>query len=74
VRVRDIIIDLIITYFTKVRPCFTYRSFRHWLYNEKKAKIEWHTVERTIRYLAQTKKIKRIYKSRNKVIFCRADF
>lgn len=74
IKVKDIIIDLIVTYFTRVKPCFTYKSFRYWLYNEKRVKVEWHTVERVIRYLAQTKRIKRIYKAKNKVIFCRADY
>ncbi|MEB3759758.1 MAG: hypothetical protein GSR81_02820 [Desulfurococcales archaeon] len=53
--------------------CITYRGLRsHLYYNyRKKPKPEWHTVERTLRKLAEEKLLRRIeLKKKKRVLFC----
>jgi len=46
----------------------TYRSFRRWLYRNR-IRLEWHTVEREIRRLAEEGYLRRVFVSRNRVRF-----
>jgi len=39
---------------------FTYRSFRRWLYRNR-IRLEWHTVERELRRMAEEGLLERIY-------------
>ena len=54
--------------------CFTYRGLMGWwsrkgLYRS----IDWHTVERAVRRLAEVGVLKRVFKGRRKVMFCLTD-
>lgn len=70
---KEYIIDMIIQYFYETKTeCFTYKELRIWMYRKPKYKnIEWHTVERTVRHMAETGKLKRVWLSKNKVKFCK---
>ena len=71
---RRLTLKLIAEYLSEVgRRCFTYRGLRaYWdvrrLWNE----LEWHTVERNIRWLAENGLLRRIQRGRS-VIFCLED-
>ena len=54
------------------KRCFTYRGLRAWWSRNRKYQgSEWHTVERSIRKLAQAGYLKRITRRRGRyVIFC----
>ncbi len=52
------------------RKCFTYRGLRAWWDKERKYEgSEWHTVERSIRRLAEMGYLKRLRRGR-RVVFC----
>jgi len=56
----------------KNQRCFTYRGFRVWFYKQEWYRdIEWHTVERCIRRLAEEGLLDRKFIKRNFVVFCR---
>ncbi|MEB3779952.1 MAG: hypothetical protein GSR85_06965 [Desulfurococcales archaeon] len=52
--------------------CFTYKGLRAWLAYNRDAelrKLEWHTIERSIRALAEMEVLRRVQKGR-RVVFC----
>jgi len=56
----------------KNQRCFTYRGFRVWFYKQPYYKnVEWHTVERMIRKLAEEGFLNRKFIKRNYVVFCK---
>ena len=53
--------------------CITYRGLRNYLFYryKQRPRPEWHTVERTLRKLAEEKLLKRIeLKRKKRVLFC----
>lgn len=55
----------------KGQKCFTYRGLRAWMYRKPEYRdLEWHTIERVIRKLAEDGFLDRVELSPRKVIFC----
>ncbi|MCE4609805.1 MAG: hypothetical protein F7C36_05445 [Desulfurococcales archaeon] len=53
--------------------CFTYRGLQYHLFYryQNKKNVQWHTVERTLRKLAEEKLLRRIeFKKKKRVLFC----
>ena len=51
--------------------CFTYRGLQaHYTRNKHYNSIHWHTVERSIRRLAESNLLHRHYRGRRNVLFC----
>jgi len=55
----------------KKQRCFTYRGFRAWLFRQREYRdMEWHTMERVVRKLAEQGFLTRVEKSKRCVLFC----
>ena len=55
----------------KKQRCLTYRGLRSWLYKHPEYRdVEWHTVERVLRRLAEERYLERVELGGKKVIFC----
>jgi len=55
----------------KGQRCFTYRGLRTWLFRKQEYRdIEWHTVERSIRKLAEHGYLDRVELESGDLLFC----
>jgi len=53
------------------RQCFSYNDFRVWFYRSQyRNDLEWHTVERVLRRLAEDGFLDREIRYRNRAYFC----
>jgi len=53
------------------KACFSYNDFRVWFYNSQyRHDLEWHTVERVLRRLAEDGFLDRKIGYRNRAVFC----